>query len=138
MEKAIRGEVGLVKAWQADEFGNLRFRHTSQNFNPECAKAAKFTIAEVEEVVPNGYLKPEDIDVPGIYVKAIVKANVEKRIEKRTVRKPDGGAKKPSRRDNIVKRAAKELKDGMCVNLGIGNLNFVKFKNLMRLLKIHP
>jgi len=120
MEKAIRGEVGLVKAWQADEFGNLRFRHTAQNFNPECAKAAKFTIAEVEEVVPNGYLKPEDIDVPGIYVKAIVKANVEKRIEKRTVRKPDGAAKKPSRRDNIVKRAAKELKDGMCVNLGIG------------------
>lgn len=122
METAIKGEVGLVKAWQADEFGNLRFRHTSQNFNPECAKAAKFTIAEVEEIVPMGYLKPEDIHLSGIYVKAVVKANAEKRIEKRTVRKPagDGSAKKSSKRDNIVKRAAKELKDGMCVNLGIG------------------
>lgn len=122
METAIKGDVGLVKAWQADEFGNLRFRETSQNFNPECAKAAKFTIAEVEEIVPMGYLKPTEIHVPGIYVKAVVKANAEKRIEKRTVRQPagSGSAKKSSKRDNIVKRAAKELTDGMCVNLGIG------------------
>lgn len=124
MEKAIKGDIGLVKAWQADEFGNLRFRQTAQNFNPECAKAAKFTIVEVEEIVPLGYLKPNEIHLPGCYVKAIVQSNAEKRIEKRTIQKPAGEQKQQSeaakKRELIIKRAAKELKDGMCVNLGIG------------------
>jgi len=128
MEEAITGEVGLVKAWKADEYGNLVFRGTSQNFNPECAKAAKFTIAEVEEIVPMGSLKPEDIHLPGVFVQAIVKANEEKKIEKATVTKEaspeadttESTSSKPSSRERIVRRAALELEDGMNVNLGIG------------------
>jgi len=104
------------------------FRGTSQNFNPECAKAAKFTIAEVEEIVPMGSLKPEDIHLPGVFVQAIVKANEEKKIEKATVTKEaspeadttESSSSKPSSRERIVRRAALELEDGMNVNLGIG------------------
>lgn len=126
MEEAITGDIGLVKAWKADTFGNLMFRGTSRNFNPECAKAAKYTIAEVEEVVPVGSLDPAEIHVPGIFVQAIVQANEEKKIERVTVAKDDaaGDAKPPSAgalmRERIVRRAALELKDGMNVNLGIG------------------
>jgi len=127
MEESITGDIGLVKAWKADEYGNLVFKGTSRNFNPECAKAAKFCVAEVEEVVKNGELDPADIHVPGVYVKAIVQANVEKKIEKRTVQKAESADAAPAKvsegakmRERIVRRAALELKDGMNVNLGIG------------------
>jgi len=126
MEHAITGEVGLVKAWKADEYGNLVFRGTALNFNPECAKAAKFTIAEVEEIVPVGSLKPEDIHLPGVFVQAIVQANEEKKIEKATITEESDGIEpaaktdKTSPRERIVRRAALELEDGMNVNLGIG------------------
>ena len=84
MEHAITGDIGLVKAWKADTYGNLVFRKTAQNFNPECAKAARFTIAEVEEILEKGMLEPEEIHVSGVYVHALIHApHTEKRIEKK-------------------------------------------------------
>lgn len=121
MEKAIVGDFALVKAWKADERGNLVWRGTSRNFNPDCARAAKVCIAEVEEIVPVGSLSPEEIHLPGIYVHRVVQGQgYEKRIEKRTVSAAGGEIKVDKRRELIVRRAAKELKDGMYVNLGIG------------------
>ena len=90
MEESITGDIGIVKAWRADTFGNLMFRGTARNFNPDCAMAARFTIAEVEEIVPVGTIAPEDVHVPGVYVKAIVKANEEKKIERLTLFKEEG------------------------------------------------
>jgi 3-oxoacid CoA-transferase subunit A len=88
MERAITGDFALVKAWKADKFGNLVFRKTARNFNPMMATAGKVTIAEVEEVVENGTFDPDQVHIPGIYVKRIIVAkNLEKRIEQRTVRK---------------------------------------------------
>eukprot|EP00927_Polykrikos_kofoidii_P059092 TRINITY_DN5410_c0_g1_i1.p1 TRINITY_DN5410_c0_g1~~TRINITY_DN5410_c0_g1_i1.p1 ORF type:complete len:516 (-),score=100.75 TRINITY_DN5410_c0_g1_i1:216-1763(-) len=121
MERAIVGDFSIVKAWKADERGNLVFRGTSQNFNPDCAKAGKICIAEVEEIVPVGALDPADVHVPGIYVHRLIKGpSFEKRIEKRTITAPGGGIKVDPSREIIVKRAARELKDGMYANLGIG------------------
>mmetsp|Transcript_25965 Transcript_25965/g.50833 ORF Transcript_25965/g.50833 Transcript_25965/m.50833 type:complete len:523 (+) Transcript_25965:75-1643(+) len=121
MERAITGDFSVVKAWKADEAGNLVWKGTSQNFNPDCAKAGKICIAEVEEIVPTGTLSPEEIHLPGIYVQRIVKGeSYEKRIEKRTVSSGSGEIKIDKRRELIIRRAAKELKDGMYVNLGIG------------------
>ncbi|MFK7882809.1 MAG: CoA transferase subunit A [Phycisphaerales bacterium] len=85
METGIFGDLALVKAWKADEFGNLIYRHTARNFNPEMASAARFTIAEVEEVVPAGSLDPDEIHTPGNYVDRFVVTKSEKRIEQRTV-----------------------------------------------------
>ena len=122
MEEAISGDVALIKAWKADTYGNLVFKGTARNFNPDCAMAAKFTIAEVEEVVPLGQLHPDAIHLPGVYVKSIVKANSEKRIERQTLTDPFANetSEKDPMRIRIVKRAALELKHGMNVNLGIG------------------
>uniref|UniRef100_A0A6A7G417 Succinyl-CoA:3-ketoacid coenzyme A transferase 1 n=2 Tax=Hirondellea gigas TaxID=1518452 RepID=A0A6A7G417_9CRUS len=129
LEEAITGDVGLVKAWKADPFGNLVFRGSSSNFNPECAMAAKHTIAEVEEIVELGEIRPEEVHVPGIFVQSIVEHNHEKRIEFLTVRDDDVKAKasenslksdRSKLRERIVRRAALEIKSGMCVNLGIG------------------
>jgi 3-oxoacid CoA-transferase subunit A len=85
METGIFGDLALVKAWKADEFGNLIYRRTARNFNPEMATAARFTIAEVEEVVPAGSLDPDEIHTPGNYVDRFVVTVPEKRIEQRTV-----------------------------------------------------
>lgn len=74
LEHAITGDFSLVKAYKGDALGNLVFRGAAQNFNPVMAKAAKITIAEVEQLVPVGTLKPEEIHVPGIYVKVFSKA----------------------------------------------------------------
>ena len=88
LEPAITGDYAIVKAWKADRFGNLVYRHTAMNFNPLCATAARITIAEVEELVPVGTLAPSEIHTPGIFVhRVIVSKNYEKRIERRTVRK---------------------------------------------------
>jgi len=90
MEKAIVGDFAVVKAWKADTKGNLVFRSTARNFNPDCAKAGKICIAEVEEIVPEGTLDPNEVHVPGIYVQRLVLgAHYEKRIEKRTVTKSE-------------------------------------------------
>jgi 3-oxoacid CoA-transferase subunit A len=87
METALKADFALIKAWKADTYGNLIFKGTAQNFNPMMAKAAKITIAEVEEIVEPGALEPDAIKVPGIYIQRLFKgSNYEKRIEQRTVR----------------------------------------------------
>ncbi|KAF8978014.1 Succinyl-CoA:3-ketoacid coenzyme A transferase 1, mitochondrial [Entomortierella lignicola] len=130
MEEAITGDYSLVKAWKGDAFGNLIFRGSAMNFNPAMARASKNTIAEVEEIVPVGTLRPEDVHIPGIYVKRIIKGEkFEKRIERLTLTDgssvgaagmTDGSDAEARRRETIVRRAAKEFKNGMYVNLGIG------------------
>jgi 3-oxoacid CoA-transferase/3-oxoacid CoA-transferase subunit A len=88
LEEAIVGDFALVKAWRADRFGNLVYRHTAMNFNPMIATAAKVTIAEVEEIVEVGALDPDHVHTPGIYVHRVVQGpGYEKRIERRTLRK---------------------------------------------------
>jgi 3-oxoacid CoA-transferase subunit A len=87
MERGLTADLSLVKAWKADEEGNLVFRKTARNFNPMMATAGKVTVAEVEEIVPIGGLDPDQIHTPGIFVDRIVKGSFEKRIEQRTVRK---------------------------------------------------
>ena len=87
METALKADLSIVKAWKADEAGNLVFRKTARNFNPMMATAGKVTVAEVEEIVPVGALDPDGIHTPGVYVRRIVQGRPEKRIEQRTVRK---------------------------------------------------
>ena len=90
LEEAYKADFAIVKAWKGDEAGNLIFRCTARNFNACMAGAGKITIAEVEELVPAGALDPNQIHIPGIYVKRIFQgSNYEKRIEQRTVRKRD-------------------------------------------------
>jgi len=87
MERALVPEVSLVKAWKADHAGNLVFRRTARNFNPNVAMAGKITVAEVEIVVPNGAIDPDAVHLPGIYVHRLVHNPApEKRIEQRTTR----------------------------------------------------
>ncbi|MBK6939822.1 MAG: CoA transferase subunit A [Planctomycetes bacterium] len=87
LERGIRADFALIKAWKADPSGNLVFRKTARNFNPMIATAGKITIAEVEELVPLGTLDPDAIHTPGIYVKRLVRGIAyEKRIEQRTTR----------------------------------------------------
>jgi 3-oxoacid CoA-transferase subunit A len=87
LERALKADFALVKAWKADRWGNLVFRKTARNFNPVMATAARVTIAEVEEIVEPGQLAPDGVHVPGVYVKRVVLSKAEKRIERRTVRK---------------------------------------------------
>ena len=86
METGLVADLSIVKAWKADERGNLVFRKTARNFNPMMATAGKVTVVEVEEIVPTGSLDPDCIHTPGIYVDRIVLTVPEKRIEQRTVR----------------------------------------------------
>lgn len=87
METSLVPDVSLVKAYVADRSGNLVFRRTARNFNPNVAMAGKITIVEVEKIVETGDIDPDDVHLPGIYVSRIVlNASPEKRIEQRTVR----------------------------------------------------
>ena len=87
LEEALHGDFAFVKAWRGDTHGNLIFRKTARNFNPLVAKAARITIAEVEELVPAGEMDPDEIHLPGIYVQRVIEgAHYEKWIEQRTVR----------------------------------------------------
>ena len=88
MELALNPDVSLVKAWKADKSGNLLFRRTARNFNPNVAQAGKITVVEVEEIVETGTFDPDQVHLPGIFVHRIVlNATPEKRIEQRTVSK---------------------------------------------------
>jgi len=87
MERSLAPDVSLVKAWMADHAGNLVFRRTARNFNPNVAMAGKVTVAEVEVIVATGELDPDAIHLPGIFVHRLVhNPNPEKRIEQRTTR----------------------------------------------------
>ena len=86
-ETCLRADLSIVKAWKADSEGNLVYRKTARNFNPNMATAGKVTIAEVEEIVEVGALDPDNVHTPGIYVDRVVQGpGYEKRIEHRTVR----------------------------------------------------
>ena len=86
MERSLVPEVSLVKAWKADQSGNLIFRRTARNFNPAVAMAGRTTVVEVEEIVETGAFDPDSVHLPGIYVSRLVlNAHPEKRIEKRTL-----------------------------------------------------
>jgi 3-oxoacid CoA-transferase subunit A len=87
LERGIRTDWAIVKAWRADRLGNLQYRLTARNFNPLCAMAGRITVAEVEELVEVGSMAPAHIDTPGIYVQHVVVGNHEKRIERRTTTK---------------------------------------------------
>src|SRR4249919_1960684 len=88
LERSLKADVALVKAWKGDKSGNLIYRMTARNFNPNVATAGKITIAEVEQLVETGELDPDQIHTPGIFVqRVILNATPEKRIEQRTVRR---------------------------------------------------
>ena len=88
MERALRADISLVKAWKADKAGNLIYRKTARNFNPMVAAAGVICVAEAEIVVETGELDPDQIHTPGIFVKRLVhNPSPEKRIEQRTLRK---------------------------------------------------
>ncbi|MBJ9371468.1 MULTISPECIES: CoA transferase subunit A [Acinetobacter] len=87
LEHALIADIALIKAYKADKAGNLIFRKTARNFNPECAMAGKLTIVEVEEIVEIGELDPDSIHLPGIYVSRIIlNEQPEKRIEQLTLK----------------------------------------------------
>ena len=90
LEHSLTADIALVKAWKADKAGNLIFRKTARNFNPDVATAGKICVAEVEELVETGTLDPDSIHLPGIYVhRIVVNTNPEKRIEQRTIKQGD-------------------------------------------------
>ncbi|MDC1249407.1 CoA transferase subunit A [Planktomarina sp.] len=86
LETGLFADLSIVKAWKADETGNLVFRKTARNFNPAAAMCGKVCVAEVEEIVPTGSLDPDLIHLPGIYVHRLIQGEHEKRIEQRTLR----------------------------------------------------
>ena len=86
LETGLFADISIVKAWKADETGNLIFRKTARNFNPPAAMCGKICVAEVEEIVPTGSLDPDLIHLPGIYGHRLIQGDHEKRIEQRTLR----------------------------------------------------
>ncbi|EXJ90491.1 succinyl-CoA:3-ketoacid-coenzyme A transferase [Capronia coronata CBS 617.96] len=130
METALKGDVAIVRAWKADEAGNCIFRTTTKAYGVLMPKAANLAIVEAENIVPVGALDPDHIDLPGIYIDRICPATSEKHIEKLVLApsaSQDGADSNASdnnqeavKRNRIAKRAAKELKDGYYVNLGVG------------------
>jgi 3-oxoacid CoA-transferase len=132
LEEAIRADFTMIKAFQGDKYGNLRFRKTARNFNPDMAGNARVTMAEVEELVDE--IPAEKIHVPGCFVDRVYKSpHVSKKMERLRFRDAPSGttdkkkAKAPGKEENkdnrrfrIAARATQELKEGMYCNLGIG------------------
>ena len=85
LEEGIFADLSIIKAWKADESGNLIFRKTARNFNPAAAMCGKICVVEVEEIVPTGSLDPDHIHLPGIYTSRLIQGEHEKRIEQRTI-----------------------------------------------------
>lgn len=128
MEESIKGDYAFVKAWKADRLGNVMFRFAAHNFNGAMARNAKNTIVEAEHIVEPGEIDPAAVHVPGIYVSKVVQSTTEKNIEKIVnAKSPEeqkagalGSGDTASKRERIVRRAAKEFKNGQYANLGIG------------------
>ncbi|KAK7931974.1 hypothetical protein PG985_002686 [Apiospora marii] len=129
LEESIAGDYAFVKAYKADKLGNAQFRLAANNFNGAMGRNAKMTIVEAEHIVEPGEIPPEAVHLPGIYVKRVIQSTTEKNIEKYTWAKdesdPDakkalGSGDTAAKRERIVRRAAKEFKNGMYANLGIG------------------
>ncbi|MEM7032373.1 MAG: 3-oxoacid CoA-transferase [Chloroflexota bacterium] len=119
-QPALRGNVALIRAWQADTAGNLVYRMTENNFNQAMATAADLVIAEAEHIVPVGELDPNQIHTPGCYVDYLVEAHttLEDLGSSASI---SGGAKKVSQsRQQMAQRALAELQRGDIVNLGVG------------------
>ncbi|AEO68090.1 8a144d7f-687c-48d4-aecf-e984f15ff234 [Thermothielavioides terrestris] len=134
LEHAIVGDYAFVKAYKADRLGNCQFRLAANNFNGAMGRNAKMTIVEAEHIVEPGEIPPEAVHLPGIYVKRVIQSTAPKNIEKYTwsVDPSESAAEDPkaaaalgtgdtkAKRERIVRRAAKEFKNGMYANLGIG------------------
>jgi 3-oxoacid CoA-transferase len=128
LEEAIKGDYAFIKAWKADKLGNLQFRYAAANFNGPMARNATTTIVEAEEIVEPGEILPEAIHVPGIYVDRVIQSTTPKKIEIEVYEKDPaeeakatlGTGDTANKRERIVRRAAKEFKNGMYANLGIG------------------
>ncbi|KAK3388737.1 hypothetical protein B0T20DRAFT_426179 [Sordaria brevicollis] len=131
METALPGDVAILRAYKVDKAGNCVFRYTAKSFAPLMAKAAKVAIVEAEHIVEVGEIDPNDVDLAGIFIDRIVPATKPSQVEVLKTRSPDdgsdgkqakakGGSDALERRNRIARRAAKELKDGFYVNLGVG------------------
>ncbi len=129
LEHSIAGDYAFVKAYKADKLGNCQFRLAANNFNGAMGRNAKMTIVEAEHIVEPGEIPPEAVHLPGIYVKRVIQSTAPKNIEKYTWTKDDsdadakkalGSGDTAAKRERIVRRAAKEFKNGMYANLGIG------------------
>ena len=125
MEQAIRGDVAFVKAHKADKLGNCQFRLAAQNFNGVMGRSARVTIVEAEELVEVGAIDPVTVHLPGIYVTKVIHSTATPGIEKTVnAREEDKTSSQQdeiaSKREHIVRRAAKEFQNGTYVNLGIG------------------
>lgn len=122
METALPGDVAILRAWKVDEAGNCVFKYTTKTYAGLMAKAARIAIVEAENIVPAGAIDPDHVDLPGIFIDRIVPATATKAVENLKIA-PSQDPAKPTKldsRNRIAKRAAKELKDGFYVNLGVG------------------
>ncbi|MFK7804050.1 MAG: 3-oxoacid CoA-transferase [Anaerolineae bacterium] len=119
-EKAIRGDVALIRAWKADTAGNLVYRMTENNFNQAMATAADLVIVEAEFIVPEGGLDPNEIHTPGCYVDYLVQAHTTLEDLGSSGNIKSGAKKVDEKRNSMAKRALGELKKGDVVNLGVG------------------
>lgn len=126
LEESLTADYAFIKAYKADTMGNLIFRKTARNFNRDMATASKITIAEVEEIVEAGQIKPDEVQCPGIYIQRIVKGELfERKLENKRVQGQIDKRSSDPKKLRIARRAAEELSEGMYVNLGIGIPNLV-------------
>ncbi|KAK7757534.1 hypothetical protein SLS62_000549 [Diatrype stigma] len=133
LEHSIAGDYAFVKAYKADRLGNCQFRLAANNFNGAMGRNARTTIVEAEHIVEPGEIAPEAVHLPGIYVQRVIQSTAEKTIEKYTFSKDEGdedadpkaaaalgSGDTAAKRERIVRRAAREFRNGMYANLGIG------------------